>query len=158
MRILRGFIGGIVAGILKIGISLVEWKIFERLYLGKTGENYHVVSQLWKIFSPEVYWGTNIWLIDIVIGILFGCLFGILHDSMPGKRIVKGIFYGFIIWIIGEFPGTVRNFMFIPEEMIIMWISSGLINSMLLGLSIAIVYELMFPEIQLKKHNNNHVI
>ncbi|OIP40505.1 hypothetical protein AUJ95_04495 [Candidatus Desantisbacteria bacterium CG2_30_40_21] len=146
MRFLRGFIAGFIAGGLKIGISIFEWQAFEKVYCALKSETPYVFFQLWKLFKPATYWESKIWLVDVFIGVLFGCLFAILHDSLPGKRVVKGIFFGFIIWAIGEFPGTVKNFMLIPGEMTMLWIITGLINSLIIGVVIALVYELLWPE------------
>ncbi len=146
MRFLRGFIAGFIAGGLKIGVSVLEWKFFESVYIAMKAEMPHAFSQLWKLFKPATYWESRMWLVDMLIGVLFGCLFAIFHDSLPGKKVIKGIFFGLIIWAIGEFPGTVKNFMLIPGEMTILWIVAGLINSLFIGLFIALIYEMLWPE------------
>lgn len=146
MRFLRGFVAGLVAGGLKIGISVFEWKAFEKAYCALKSETPYAFSQLWKLFKPATYWESRMWLVDMFIGILFGCLFAILHDSLPGKRVIKGMFFGLIIWAIGEFPGTVKNFMLIPSEITVLWVVVGLINSLFVGLVIALVYEMLWPE------------
>lgn len=105
MKFLRGFVAGLVAGGLKIGISIFEWKAFEKVYCTLKSETPYVFSQLWKLFKPATYWESRIWLVDVFIGILFGCLFTILHDSLPRKRMVKGVFLGLLSGQLVNFRG-----------------------------------------------------
>jgi hypothetical protein len=85
--IVAGVIAGIIAGIVGVLYSFV--------YLG---------LPLAALNDP---W----WAIQIGINTIWGGLFGFMyqrfHDLIPGKGVVKGVAFGFILWLVHAiYPAT----------------------------------------------------
>jgi len=58
--------------------------------------------------SADIWYGlyTLVFLAGISLGVIWGIIFGvvysILYDSIPGKGVMKGLYFGILIWIIKD--------------------------------------------------------
>lgn len=136
MRFKRGLIAGVLAGVVRGGLVFLKWKVVE-IY-------YPIVAP----FLPMAENTSRCWLIkfgviDFLVGILFGLLYSLLEGVMPGKRIRKGLAYGFVIWMICEFPALFISFLTrpLPYSLMSIWLLSGVVISLLIGLIIALTYK-----------------
>jgi hypothetical protein len=87
---LAGLIGGIAASVVAIaGPALGLWKLY-----GFTIESSFDLwlSQLGAHTVINLFWGA-----------IFGAIFAKAYSSVPGKKIIKGLYYGLIIYLITSF-------------------------------------------------------
>ena len=87
---LAGLIGGITASVVAItGPALGLWKLY-----GFTIESSFDLwlSQLGAHTVINLFWGA-----------IFGAIFAKAYFSIPGKKIIKGLYYGLIIYLITSF-------------------------------------------------------
>jgi len=92
--ILAGAIAGIVAGIVNfaLGPMLAQIEIIEPL--GGT----------WEIWDPSFYVTFALAFISLALiwGTIFGLIYSMYYDSTPGKGVLKGLFFGLMIWFIKD--------------------------------------------------------
>jgi uncharacterized membrane protein YadS len=90
--ILAGAIAGLVSGIVS---SLL---VFVGLSIGILGANIIVsVSQLQKTNSA-IY----IILLTVIFGTLVALIYSKFYDSIPGKGLKKGLYFGLMIWFVKD--------------------------------------------------------
>jgi hypothetical protein len=122
-----GAIAGIVSGITSF---LAAWLIINPL--------------MWQRFSTDVGFlmsqlGTLV-MFDMIWGIVFGVLFAMFYEKIPGKGIFKGLIFAISVYFFTNLPTTVYHLMYYQlltlEYEILIW---G-IWSILTGLSVFIPF------------------
>jgi len=126
--IFAGAIAGIVTGIVSfaLGPMLAQIGIIEPL--GGT----------WEIWDTSFYVTFALAFISLALiwGTIFGLIYSRYYDSTPGKGILKGLFFGLMIWLIkdvaaGSYVALMWVEISISAALIIngffMWIAYGLV-------------------------------
>ena len=102
------------------------------------------------ISTIEFWWsqaGTHI-LVNMIWGTIFGALFTKIHDIVPGEKIVKGLNYGLILFLITSFyMGTFlfcwainhNNLVLVQQMAGGTWITGGA-NAIVFGLVLGLLY------------------
>ncbi|MFH1541061.1 MAG: hypothetical protein ABID79_04315 [Elusimicrobiota bacterium] len=78
----------------------------------------------------------------IVFAILLALVYMIIYKGLPGKGIVKGLWFGLFVWLVGGLPGVFSLGMctVMAWGVIIYWIIGGLVVCLWQGLVIAAIY------------------
>ena len=100
-------------------------------------------TQVWRSMENATwaFW-LEVNLGNFVFSLIFVFLFALLFSSIPGRYILKGIMWGFFVWLLGTVPGMFATGMFmnISQTVVIYWTIIGLVKYLLVGTSTAIVY------------------
>lgn len=116
-----------------------------------------IVMDIFQLFenhpsskSMDYFGGQGNWImINSVFSILFTIahliLFLLLYNSLPGNKIIKGLFYGLIVIVISIIPESFNLFMTInyPTLLIKVLFVNHVISYLLLGLIMTLVYNKM---------------
>ena len=94
MELKRGILGGLSAG---IAMGLVGWLVGAFLYQVLWGGARPGLS----VLSP-VYILTALLVIGVVFGIIFGIIYTLLYPALRGEGTLKGLFYGFLLYIFNS--------------------------------------------------------
>jgi len=137
MNVRKGIIAGFAAGVLMMISSIVVWSATQD-YLAPI---YESSAQLWK--PMEIIWFEQMWALTIAEGILYGLVYSVLYNGIPGKNVNKGLVFAVIIWLVGTVPGMAITYITIavPAPIIVSWLFGGLINLLVMGITLAFVYE-----------------
>jgi hypothetical protein len=94
----NGILAGAIAGVI-MGICTVIIGFISVYYLGIKQPTYDV-----EAWTPTL----TIWLTlaQISLGIIWGSIFGAIYtfvcDLIPNKGIIKGLYYGLLLWLIKD--------------------------------------------------------
>lgn len=107
---------------------------------------YTIEPIIWKtpeeIMLASNYAGSS--AVGLLASILLVLGYSIFYKSIPGKGVKKGLWYGFLIWLIGgSIAGiaTMPFYMTIAWEVVIYWLLSGLILKLIEGAIIGLIYK-----------------
>ena len=133
MRIGKVVIVGVVVGILH---SLWAWLtcgwLFNWVYTLEP-------TFVWKPPDQMPF----VWMTigGVVAAFLLALVYALIQKGLPGKGIVKGLWYGLFVWLVGGLPGTwslaVTTVM--ATGVVIYWIINFLVVSLWSGLLIAAI-------------------
>lgn len=131
--LLAGVVTGILGGIW--GWVTCGW-LFNRVYSLEPVNVWKAVETI----TPRFMISVN--LMSIVFAILLAMVYALLYKGIPGKGIVKGLWFGLFVWLAGTLPGnfTLGMFSVIARKVIIYWIIGGLVVNLWQGALIAAIY------------------
>ncbi|MDY6864925.1 MAG: hypothetical protein SVY15_02995 [Halobacteriota archaeon] len=138
MEIRKGLISGVVAG---IALFFVGWIIEELMIDIFFMPYYEEGSALWNPIGTSIAFQGVV--TAIAIGILMGAVYSIFYRAIPSGGIMKGFTFGLIFYLITDIPSyfNIRLFIPIPDEIIIYWLLRDLIEFLVTGVILAVVYE-----------------
>ena len=128
---IAGAISGVIMGILVTPIYVIS-----------------ILIGVSEILVSEAVWDLSMYMLTIsahvslglIWGIIFGLLYSKYYESTPGKGVMKGLYFGLIIWIVKDLAaGSYTAFIlqegqtakFLIYYGFFMWIIYGLILGML---------------------------
>ncbi|MCW4033006.1 MAG: hypothetical protein NWF08_06395 [Candidatus Bathyarchaeota archaeon] len=128
--VLASAIAGLISGLLSTIIVLI----------GRLMKLFGVLAPLENAFMFSVGWI----VLTVIFCIFFGLLYKRIYDLIPGKGIMKGLFFGLLIWFIKDiaagayliFSGTV------VAEGLLEWIAAG-VNLIVMGSYMWVIYGLV---------------
>jgi uncharacterized PurR-regulated membrane protein YhhQ (DUF165 family) len=100
------------------------------------------LKSLWR---PDMT--SRMWVM-YVVGVLVALLFTyIFIKGREGKGIAEGVRYGIIIWLFVSVPMSVGMWVLlpIPFMMIIRWMLFGLLEMLISGILVAVIYKPLAP-------------
>jgi len=129
----KGIIAGLVAGIVILIVGMLSGSLL--------AVDYTKTPELWKPMTGN--WWYNIIALDFLEGILYGIVFTLLYNGIPGKGWRKGLNYGLILWVIATVPGMLMTYltMTVPDTIVASWTFGGLITLVIVGPVIAVVHD-----------------
>lgn len=135
----KSIIAGVVAGIVYIAVGMLVWYL-PSSYLMPL---YEASARLWKPMEPMIIWQAQMWGLQLIEVIIFAAVFSLLYNGIPGKGVRKGLNYGFILWIVGTLPGMMLTYMTmaVPNAIVAHWLFGGLMELLIVGSVISLVYE-----------------
>jgi len=145
--ILSGFSAGLVMGIAGYILGALLW----RALWGGAPPGLPLLSPVY-IFSVLLGIGA-------VFGILFGVIYTLLYPCLRGEGTLKGLFYGFLVWVFSGVLNTAYILvgLSVPPELIptmsvfeLVW---GLITWLVYGAILGFVYERGCPTIAFVNKN-----
>jgi hypothetical protein len=92
--ILVGAIAGVAAGIVAVACSYI-FAISIGIFEPPGG------SKIWDISLIRLFAVAHFSL-DMIWSIIFGAVYAMLYGSIPGKGVVKGLYFGLLIWMIKD--------------------------------------------------------
>jgi hypothetical protein len=118
--VLASAIAGLISGLLSAIIVL----------MGRMLKLFGVLAPLENAFIFSVGWT----ILTLIFCIFFGLLYKRIYDSIPGRSMMKGLFFGLLIWFMKDiaagafliFSGT------LVAEGLLEWITAG-VNLIVLG-------------------------
>ncbi|MDD5473379.1 MAG: hypothetical protein PHU34_04425 [Candidatus Methanoperedens sp.] len=96
--------------------------------------------------EPLGVWLAQMWAVTIADGILFGIVYSVLYNGIPGKNnLNRGLNYGVILWLVGIVPGMAVTYLMmnVPTPIVTSWLFGGLIDVLVMGAVLAVIYERM---------------
>lgn len=98
------------------------------------------------IWVPQAEMMNTMWisaLIALITSILFVWAYAVLYKGIPGKKVMKGINFGFLMWIVGALSGmiTMPFYMTVATTVIIYWIVQALVFNVIRGIIIGAMYK-----------------
>ena len=140
MNVRKGVLAGFLAGIAMMIADMAVWGATQ----GYLMPLYQASAAVWKNMEPLSSWLA--WYLSLLVaeGILFGIVYSVLYNGIPGKNnLNKGLNYGVILWFVGLVPGMAITYlmMAVPTPIIVSWLFGGLIDLLVMGAVLAFVYE-----------------
>lgn len=96
---------------------------------------------IWKDAITQNWWIYSV-IFHVIVGLVLTLVYSIFYNSLPNNKCERGLHYGFWIWLVGTVPGLIITLMYmaVPEELVIVWMVSGLFNYLIAGLLIGLIY------------------
>jgi hypothetical protein len=93
---------------------------------------------LWKPM-PMPGWLIQLFLWNLVIGILFAMMYELVKTALPRGRLASGFVYGLLLWLAGTTPGMISTYltMNLSTALVLTWWLQGLVSNVLVGWTIA---------------------
>ena len=79
----------------------------------------------------------------LVLNVVFVLVYVLLKQGIPGKNAaLKGLVFGLCVWAVGTLPGMLatHTFMTVATTVVIYWTIFGLVQILLQGLIVALIY------------------
>ena len=127
-------IGGLLAGLVIVIMGMI--------FGAMSSEMYKLSPKLfWKPMGGD--WFTKIMIFDVATGLVLALVFSLIKGSLPGEKLVKGLSFGALMFIVGPMLGLTMTYltMAIRTKLIAVWALSNLVNYILSGLIFEIVDE-----------------
>ncbi|HRU38419.1 MAG TPA: hypothetical protein P5511_00980 [Candidatus Goldiibacteriota bacterium] len=134
-KTLRMLMAGIVAGfILFLVVSLVYH------YTGSISDP--SISKLFKE-TISMKWFYKLLLLNIGSGIIMAFFYAMIANGLPGSGIFKGVFWGFIVWLIMVHQPMILHIVAgkFNTNLLLTWVLQGLTSYVAAGVSISIIYK-----------------
>jgi len=82
------------------------------------------------------------YFVPFVAGFLYALVYGVVRSALPGRKLEKGLAFGFIIWLIATLPGMLMTAatMTVPSVLVVEWTFTMLANLVTGGAAIAWIY------------------
>jgi len=134
-KTLRLIMAGVVAGfILFLVVSLVYH------YTG--GISDPSISKLFKE-TISMKWFYKLILLNIGSGIIMAFFYAMISNGLPGNGIFKGIFWGFIVWVIMVHQPMILHIVAgkFTTNLLLTWVVQGLSSYVAAGICISVIYK-----------------
>jgi len=125
---------GILLGVILFVLSSIEGWLAGSLYTVSD-------PNLWR--PTTGHWWVYLLVFNLIVGLLFTLIYGLFYSAIPDRGAARGLQFGFWIWLIGSVPGLLMTWlmMAVPEELIIVWLISGLVNYLIIGVLMGTMYK-----------------
>ena len=134
----NGIYAGAIAGVI-MGICTVIIGFTTVFYLGIKEPTYDV-----ETWTPTL----TIWLtlaqisLGIIWGSIFGAIYTFVYDLIPKKGIIKGLYYGLLLWLIKDIAaGSYTAFMLMQRSIAIDLVYYGFFMWTIYGLILGYLYK-----------------
>ena len=89
---------------------------------------------LWKTM-PMPGWLIQLFLWNLVTGILFAMMYELVKTALPPGRVASGFVYGLLLWLVGTTPGMISIHLTIamPTALVLTWWIQGLVSNVIIG-------------------------
>ena len=79
---------------------------------------------------------------ELINGFLLALIYAVIHTGLPGRGWIKGVSYGFIVWALRVVMWAFSTYMMtdLAPATIGITVGTGLIEVLILGVVIAVVY------------------
>jgi hypothetical protein len=76
----------------------------------------------------SAFWAIN-YVGYLILSIIFVLVLVWIRNGLPGGRLVKGLTFGFIVWLVGTLPGMFATLMFMTVNPI--WSAYSTVNQLI---------------------------
>ncbi|MBN1553866.1 MAG: hypothetical protein JXA11_03920 [Phycisphaerae bacterium] len=97
-------------------------------------------TNVWRPLQAPPMW---FYAVSLVLTILMAAMYAMICKGVPGKnRLVRGLLFGLLVWIVGTLPGMLATFAFmtVATTVVVYWTITGLVILPIKGLIIAVIY------------------
>lgn len=141
MNIGKAILAGLIAGI-------IAYLVGSALYMNPlTAGIYNQYQNLAGMRQPEFFGGLGNFLLLMALGgIVFTTIaavfYALIHKSIPGKVITRGVIFGLFWWLLQTVPSGYYTWLLrdYPNILIGIELFNGLISSLTAGILIAVIY------------------
>ena len=134
-RTLRLVLAGIVAGFILFTVASIAYN-----FTGKITD-----PSLSKLFreSISMKWFYKLLLINVGTGFIMALFYSMIASGLPGRNILKGLFWGIIVWAIMVHQPIITYLVIgkFTTDLVLSWIMQGLVSYAAAGLSISLIYK-----------------
>ena len=125
---------GILTGVVIFVLGSIEGWMTGGLYAASN-------PLLWQEMTGN--WWMSMLVYNLIVGLLLTLVYGIFFTSLPDKGASRGLQFGFWIWLVGTVPGLLMIMLTlaVPVELVVVWLVSGLINYLVAGLIIGVMFK-----------------
>ncbi len=126
----KGVITGVVAGIVMIALGFV--------FMTATGTSDWYQKTFPVMFSQQAM---PFFILSIFLaGLFMGLVYSVVNTAVPGDGWKKGAYYGFLVWLLAGTMWPVMMIGFAGASIWLVELVAGLIEYLITGAVIAIVY------------------
>ncbi len=123
--------------------AIVLW-VLHVVWIGATdgllfGWVYSVLPvAIWCVHVPYVL----LIFLGLIFTFFFSLFYAVIMESLPGRRVGKGLTYGLFIWLVGWLPiiAFVGFMTQINDAVIIYWLVNLLVISLWQGVVVSVIY------------------
>ena len=102
-------------------------------------------TNVWKVTTDEDFAAAfPLMLIgSFVLNIILAGVYALVYKGIPGEGVMRGLWYGVIVWLVGVLPGmfSTYTFMTVAATVVVYWLVQGLIAHLIYGAIIAAIYK-----------------
>jgi hypothetical protein len=127
MKNFRVGLTGLLAGVVLFALGNLGYFATKDFYI-------QTVPGLWKTM-PMPGWLIQLFLWNLLTGILYAMGFELVKTALPPKRLASGVVYGLLLFFVGTTPGMISTYLTInmPDPLVLAWGIQGLITNLILG-------------------------
>ena len=131
MKNLKVGLTGLLAGVVLFVVGNLGYFATKGFYVQSN-------PALWKPM-PMPGWLFQLFLWNLVIGILFAMMYELVKTALPQGKLAGGLVYGLLLWLVGTTPGMISTHLTInlPTSLVLSSWLEGLVSSVLAGWTIA---------------------
>ena len=134
-RLLKTILAGVVAGIILFVVASIVYN-----YIGHISD-----PSLKHIFREKISmkWFYKLLIITAGTGVIMAFLYSLIYSGLPGSNIFKGIFWGFVVWLIIVHQPLI-TLLVVGEftmDLLLSWVVQGLVSYVAAGISISLIYK-----------------
>lgn len=106
---------------------------------------YSLPPNIWQpaeiIMSPNNMLISNVW--GFIVSVIFVWVYALIAKSLPGKGIMKGVWYGIVLWLTGALSGmaSMSLYMTINTTVVVYWVVQALVSNLIRGAIVAGIYK-----------------
>ena len=134
-RLLKTLLAGVVAGIILFVVASIVYN-----YIGHISD-----PSLSHIFREKISmkWFYKLLIITAGTGIIMAFLYSLIYSGLPGGNVFKGIFWGFVVWLIIVHQPLITLLVVgkFTMDMLLSWVVQGLVSYVAAGVSISLIYK-----------------
>lgn len=140
-KIIRALLGGLLIAVFNIVFGGITCG-------GAFNFIYRLQPWMWKtlcVTVPDYKFMTILSLGNFVFGFIFSLIFIWIYKGLPGKNsLQKGVYFGLIVWIIGNLPGMMSTHLF--SNMLPGVISYMSLTALIKALGAGVIASLVYKE------------
>jgi hypothetical protein len=134
-RLIKMVLAGVVAGFILFIVASVSYH-----YTGRISD-----PSLSSLFRENISmnWFYKLMFLNIGMGLIMAIFYALLAKGMPGGSLLRGMFWGFIVWFILISQPLIMSLVVgkFTSDMIISWLAQGLVSYVAAGLCISLIYK-----------------
>lgn len=134
-KLFKILLSGVVAGVILFVTASIVYN-----YIGHISD-----PSLSHIFREKISmkWFYKLLIITAGTGIIMALFYSIIYSGLPGGNIFKGIFWGFIVWLIIVHQPLITLLVVgkFTMDLLVSWILQGLVSYVAAGISISLIYK-----------------
>jgi len=134
-RIIKFIISGVVAGFILFVVASVSYNFTHEI-------SDPSIKYFWRE-KISMAWFYKLLIINVIFGLVLAFFYSLIQNGLPGRSLLKGIFFGFMLWTMMVTPPLVTAFLVgsFTKSLLISWLLQGLTSYVAAGLSISLIYK-----------------
>ena len=134
-KLMKLILGGIVAGFILFLVASIAYN-----YTGNISD-----PSISSLFRKEISmkWFYKLLLLNVGSGLIMAVFYAMLATGLPGGNLFKGIFWGFIVWVLMVHQPMITYILAhkFTTDLLLTWVVQGLASYAAAGASISLIYK-----------------